>query len=88
MAHSHATKNTEKSLKALVFLLSTYPIRYIADYFWGCSRKAGIDRYGIKIVESERFHVLKMELRLRNIFTMRKYEPKSEKNIIFQIQPM
>ena len=52
-------KNTEKSLKALVFLLSTYPIRYIADYFWGCSRKAGIDRYGIKIVESERFHVLK-----------------------------
>ena len=59
VAHSHATKNTEKSLKAWVFLLSTYPIRYIADYFWGCSRQAGIDRYGIKVVESERFHVLK-----------------------------
>lgn len=58
IVHSHATKNNERSLRNLVFQIMSYPIRFIADYFMACSRQAGIDRFGSKIVESEHFRVL------------------------------
>lgn len=58
VVHSHATKNQEKSLRAFVFLVASYPIRYIADFFFGCSKQAGIDRFGKKVAESDRFRVL------------------------------
>lgn len=58
VAHSHATKNTKRNLRAYAFDISAYPIRLIADYFWGCSLQAGLDRFGKKVVCSDRFRVL------------------------------
>lgn len=36
----------------------TFSTRYIADYFFACSKEAGIDRYGEKIVNSNHFKVV------------------------------
>lgn len=58
VVHSHATRNQEKSLRAYAFLVFAYPIRHIADYFFACSRQAGIDRFGKKVVDSPKFEVL------------------------------
>lgn len=56
--HSHATRNNEKNIRSVVFLIAAYPIRFIADYFFGCSRQAGLDRFGENVVNSDRFQVL------------------------------
>jgi glycosyltransferase involved in cell wall biosynthesis len=57
IAHSHATSG--KDLESFLFRIMTFSTRYIADYFFGCSLKAGIDRYGRKIVKSDRFKIVK-----------------------------
>lgn len=58
IVHSHATKNTEKSLRALAFRVVAFPIRYIADEFFACSKRAGLDRFGENVVHSEHFQVI------------------------------
>ena len=58
IAHSHSTKPTNVSIKNIAYRLSTYRVRGIADYFIGCSLKAGEYRYGKKITTSDRFAVL------------------------------
>lgn len=58
IVHSHATKNTEKSLRNLAFKIMSYPIRYIADYFFACSQQAGEDRFGNNVTKSNSFKVL------------------------------
>ena len=45
IAHSHATWG-ERNLHAVIYRLYSYPTRYVADYFFGCSKLALIDRYG------------------------------------------
>lgn len=57
IAHSHAQKSP-LSAPELAFRLSTFPTRYCADYYLGCSEQAGLDLFGPKIARSERFHVL------------------------------
>lgn len=52
IAHSH---NTTMSKMYSAF---SYPTRYIADHFFGCSRLAGEFRYGRKIVKSSRYMTL------------------------------
>lgn len=58
IAHSHA-QNFETGLPALGFRLVSFPTRFIADCFLGCSREAGIDRFGKKVVEGKNFTVLR-----------------------------
>lgn len=58
IAHSHSTKPTDVSIKNIAYRLSTYRVRGVADYFIGCSLKAGEYRYGKKITTSDRFTVL------------------------------
>lgn len=58
IAHSHA-QNYPLSPRELVFRIATHPTRRCADYFLACSTQAGCDRFGRKVVLSERFHVLK-----------------------------
>ena len=48
IAHSHNT-NALKTTSDIIYSIFSYPTRYIADYFFACSRKAGISRYGKKI---------------------------------------
>lgn len=58
VVHSHATRNVEKTFRSFVFKIFSYPIRYIADYFFACSKQAGIDRFGEKVVAGDKFKVL------------------------------
>ena len=55
--HSHNTSNGE-GIKAKIKDAMQYPLRYQADYYIGCSKKAGEWLFGEKIVNSDRFHVL------------------------------
>ena len=57
IAHSHSS-GTDYSLHSMLYKVSAFPTRYIADYFFACSKAAGIDRYGKAVVNSSRFSVL------------------------------
>lgn len=52
IAHSHNT-NLMKSPGDLLYALFAFPTRFIADYFFTCSREAGSSRYGKKISSDE-----------------------------------
>lgn len=51
IAHSHNT-NENLSLHSVLYKIYSYPTRYIADYYFGCSRQAIIDRYGKTIANN------------------------------------
>lgn len=57
IAHSHSTKG-KISLKEIAYRLYSYPTRYIANQFFGCSQQALIDRYGGKIAYSSKAKVI------------------------------
>ena len=58
IAHSHA-QNFPISVGEVLFRIASYPTRFIADYFIGCSNEAGIDRYGKGFLTKENASVLK-----------------------------
>ena len=55
--HSHNTSNG-KGIASVAKNVLQYPLRYQADYFFGCSREAGEWLFGDRIVRGDRFHVL------------------------------
>lgn len=57
IAHSHSS-NFGFSLDTLFTKIVSLNTVNIADYFFGCSLQAGIDRYGKKIVSSSSFSIL------------------------------
>lgn len=57
IAHSHSA-NFGLSLATIFTNTVSFRTKFIDDYFIGCSLKAGIDRYGSKIVQSNKFDVL------------------------------
>lgn len=57
IAHSHNTWG-KLDFVSLMYRLYSYPTRYIADYFFGCSYDAGLCRFGKKIVKQNHFYVL------------------------------
>lgn len=59
VAHSHGTRNPDRSPRTLAWELSSWPTRHVAQRFLACSEEAGIDRFGSKVVRSSRFHVMK-----------------------------
>lgn len=56
--HSHSTSNG-KGLSSFVKRLMQFPLRYQADYFFGCSKEAGEWLFGKKVVESSKYHILR-----------------------------
>lgn len=58
IAHSHSTRDTIKDLHSRLWLLNSYPTRFIADHFFACSSEAAIDRFGRKIAESDKCDIL------------------------------
>lgn len=56
--HSHNTSNG-KGIKAIGKMILQLPLRDQADYFFGCSERAGQWLFGKKVVESDRFFILK-----------------------------
>lgn len=73
IAHSHSS-GSDYSLKSMIYSIFSYKTRNIADYFFGCSQVAGIDRFGKNTVEnSGRFKIL------QNAIEVDKYVYSSEK---------
>lgn len=56
--HSHSTSNGS-GISALVKAVMQYPLRYQADYFFGCSQKSGEWLFGKKIASGDRFFIIK-----------------------------
>lgn len=55
VAHSHNTYG-RLCIKNVLFRIAVYNTRYIADYFFACSKAAGKERFGRKIVDdADRF---------------------------------
>lgn len=53
IAHSHSCMN---GLYGKCFKILSFPQRYIADWFLGCSDEAGIDRFGKKVVSNYKIY--------------------------------
>lgn len=59
IAHSHDTSISRSNfLYSITFRCLSYRTRYIADYFFGCSKAAIIDRFGEKTANGEKSKVL------------------------------
>lgn len=56
--HSHSTSNG-KGIKAIAKKIMQYPLRWQADYFFGCSRKSGEWLFGKKVVDGNKFYMIK-----------------------------
>lgn len=56
--HSHNTSNGD-GIMAIAKKVLQYPLRFQADYFFGCSEIAGQWLFGKKIVKSDRYYMLK-----------------------------
>lgn len=56
IAHSHNTSHI--SIRDLIYMAYSYPTRFIADFFFGCSYQAGSDRYGKRVVSSPQYKTL------------------------------
>ena len=56
--HSHNTSNGH-GIASLGKMLLQYPLRFQADYFFGCSKIAGQWLFGKNIVETDRYFMLK-----------------------------
>lgn len=55
IAHSHNTKGV-LSINSIMYRIMSYNTRHIADYFFACSKQAGIDRFGTKVVSNEKIY--------------------------------
>lgn len=64
IAHSHSAF-TIKNCKDILYKLISYPTRYTADFFFGCSLNAGISRYGKEVVKRKNFKVLNNAIDLK-----------------------
>lgn len=64
IAHSHA-QNFLPGLGDMAFRAVSYPTRFVADWFFGCSYEAGRDRFGEGVVEGDRFAILENGIDLR-----------------------
>ena len=51
IAHSHNTNGS--GFHNRIYRMISYPTRYIADQFFACSRRAGIDRFGKRVGADE-----------------------------------
>ncbi len=69
ISHSHNKKGGGKSLKDMLFKLTTYAQRYRSDYLFACSKDAGIVRFGKNVINKPNFLVLK------NAIDINKYTP-------------
>ena len=58
IAHSHNTRSHAYSLHSMAYSVFSYPTRYIADYLFGCSTKAGIDRFGRAKVNTPKYETI------------------------------
>ncbi len=58
IAHSHSTSSRGNLVERAIKETMQYPIRHIADYFFACSKEAGIWLFGSKVCQRRNFKVL------------------------------
>ena len=58
IAHSHAIKFRDVTIKQILYRWHAYLTRGVADYYMACSKQAGIDRYGEEITNGNSFSIL------------------------------
>ncbi len=56
--HSHSTSNG-KGVKSLLKRLLQYPLRFEANYYFGCSKEAALWLFGDRIVNGSNYHMVK-----------------------------
>lgn len=61
--HSHSTSNG-KGFSSLAKRVLQYPLRYIADYLFACSKESGEWLFGKKATKAQNFHVIKNSIDL------------------------
>lgn len=57
IAHSHSTYGPI-NLHTVLYKIYSFPTRYVAKYFMGCSKLALRDRYGKSILKKNNWHIL------------------------------
>lgn len=57
ISHSHSAGGIQ-DIKGVLYWMLSYPTRHIANYFFSCSKTAGITRFGKKVGNSTRCRVL------------------------------
>lgn len=57
IAHSHSEFSI-RNKGGLIYSIYNYPTRYIADYFFACSKLSGISRFGNKVVKGNNYKIL------------------------------
>lgn len=62
--HSHSTSNGG-GVTALIKCMLQYPLRFQADYFFGCSKIAGEWLFGRAIVNGERYYMMQNAIDLK-----------------------
>lgn len=72
--HSHSTSNG-KGLGSIVKRIMQYPLRWQADYFFGCSKEAGAWLFGNKVVNSPKYQILQNAINTEQY----KFDPKIRK---------
>ena len=55
--HSHSVSNGE-GIKARIKDILQYPLRFQADYFFGCTKESGEWLFGKKVTNSNKFYIL------------------------------
>lgn len=70
IAHSHGVIN-KNSIKDKIYSFISYPTRFIADFYFACSKIAGKSRYGESIINSKNFKVFKNGIQTKK-FTFNK----------------
>ena len=83
IAHSHSTY--VKSPKQFLYRIISYPTRSVADYFFMCSHKAGLDRYGYRAISKSNKAFLVPNAVDTDLFRYNK-ESRKEKRIEFGIR--
>ncbi|WP_207653845.1 glycosyltransferase family 1 protein [Tepidibacter mesophilus] len=82
IAHSHST-SSGTGFSAIVKNILQYKIRYIADYFFACSKSAGIWLFGEKVFKEDNFYILKNAIDINSFIydEKKRIEKRKELNI-------
>lgn len=76
IAHSHSA-GTDHSAKDLLFKILSFRTRKIADYFFACSKAAGIDRFGSEVTQGINYKVLNNAIDTKKF----RYDVKKRNNV-------
>lgn len=80
ISHSHSTSNG-KGISSLVKKVYQYRIRYIADYFMGCSKDSAIWLFGKKIANSNKCFILNNAINTEKFLFNMKIRDQMRKNL-------